>query len=337
MSCEILIDSRWQHQQDGIGRFAIEIIRGVPQGRLLNGKLRQLSVADGLYLSWLLAMHRSAILFTPGFNAPWFPSPRFVFTIHDLIHLDCPEELSLSKRFYYFGVLRRAARRAFRVLTVSEFSKARILAWAGIPSDRVVVVGNGVGKAFHHEGSAYQAGFPYVLYVGNQKPHKNPLRLLKALAIVNQRRKIDLIMTGKPSEGVRAEIERLGLTCVHFTGRLSDDQLAEYYRGAQALILPSLHEGFGLPVVEAMACGTPVVCANVSALPEITGGAALLVDPHREEDIALGIERILTDDTLRITLKRAGCERAKLFSWDEVAARVNNVLRAACASVDSTR
>ncbi len=132
---------------------------------------------------------------------------------------------------------------------------------------------------------------------------------------------------------VRPSIERLGLQeRVAFAGLLSDEQLAEYYRGAKMLLMPSLLEGFGLPIVEAMACGTPVVCANAASLPEIVEGAAWLVDPLSVADIARGISRVLRDDDLRNSLRQRGLERAQHFDWDKTAATVWSVLQAAAAS-----
>ena len=330
-SSSIVVDSRWT-TGDGIGRFSREILRRLPPCERLHSPLRPLNPLDCLYLSLELGWHDNRCLFSPGFNAPLFSRRPYVFTIHDLIHLECPEEGSFSKALYYHFVVKRAARRAYRVLTVSEYSKRKIVAWTGLPAERVVVVYNGVDREFSPRGPAHQPGYDYLLYVGNQKPHKNIDRLLEASARVVSGTKTRLVMTGQPSASTQAAIARLGLEgLVIFSGPLSDEQLAAYYRGAKLLVLPSRLEGFGLPVVEAMACGTPVVCSNAGSLPEVAGGAAWLVDPLNVEDIADGMARVLRDDALSNSLRRRGQVRAPQFDWDAAAAAIWNVLQAAAA------
>jgi glycosyltransferase involved in cell wall biosynthesis len=256
-----------------------------------------------------------------------------VFTIHDLIQIQVPEVATIDKRIYYGAVVRRAARRAHRVLTVSNYCRDQIATWCGLPIERVVNVGNGVSSIFHPEGPKYQPGFPYMLYVGSHRPHKNLPRLVQAF------RKIDfqglhLLLTGTPTPELRACVDVARVADrVRFLGRVSDDILPAIYRGAILLVLPSLSEGFGLPPLEAMACGTPVVVSQLTAPPEVVGTAGILVDPFDVDDLRHGLERVLDDGSLRSTMRKLGIERSRQFSWDQVAARVRAVLEEAAGMV----
>ena len=254
-----------------------------------------------------------------------------MFTVHDLIHLKIPEETSLNKRLYYETVIRRALQGAAWILTVSEFSKGEILAWARIPDQRVVVVGNGVGGAFVPEGPRYDPGFPYLLHVGSHKPHKNLARLLEALKRVPK--DVRLLLSGPPDPVTVRHVERLALSGrVVFCGLIPEAELPAYYRGALALMIPSLYEGFGLPALEAMACGTPVLASNVTALPEVIGDAGLFVDPHDVESIAEGIRWLVDDSALRERLRMKGLERARQFSWERTTQLVWQVIQEASES-----
>ncbi len=272
--------------------------------------------------------NREQAFFSPGYNPPLtlplVPICPFVFTIHDLIFVNYHAEASWAKRAYFKYVVRPAARRAFKVLTVSEFSKREIMHWAGLPASRVEVVYNGVGDAFTPHGPKRQAS-PYILYVGNQRAHKNVDSLLRALASIGQQTKIDLAITGSPTEHTTTVIQQLGLEQrVHFLGRLTDEELAAAYRGAVLSVMPSHYEGFGLPVIESMACGTPVICSNVTSLPEVAGDAAMLVDPT-PAGIASGLIKLLSDSNQQEEFSRRGIARAATFTWEAAATKVRAV------------
>jgi glycosyltransferase involved in cell wall biosynthesis len=254
-----------------------------------------------------------------------------VLTLHDLIHLGFAAESSLAKRLYYGRIVRPATRRAHAVLTVSEHSRREIARWTGIGSDRIVVVGNGVAPAFRPAGERWALDRPYVLFVGNRRPHKNVPALLRAFAASGLAGHAALLLSGDADALTGRWVHEAGLgnAEVRFAGAIPEDRLPDYYRGALALAIPSLTEGFGLPALEAMACGTPVLAADCGALPEVVGDAALLVDPTRTEAIATGLRRIAGDAALRETLSARGPARATRFRWDDVAARVQRVLEAA--------
>jgi len=300
-------DPRWSGPH-GIGRFSDEVIARLPDAQPLRAGVRKLSLLDPLATTLAVMGLRAGVYFTPGFNPPLRCPVPFVFCMHDLIHLRFAGESSALRRAYYGLVVGPAAQRAARVLTVSEYSRREILEWTGLNSERVVVVGNGVSDVFRPEGPRHEPGYPYFLHVGRRGSHKNVDRLVAAHAASRCGRDVRLL----------------------FTEDLDDAQLAAHYRGAVALVFPSLYEGFGIPVVEAMACGTPVLTSNVTALPETVGeGNALIVDPLSVDAIAAGLERLAEDAALRAQLRERGLLRAAAFSWSRVAEKVADALRRA--------
>jgi glycosyltransferase involved in cell wall biosynthesis len=235
---------------------------------------------------------------------------------------------SAIKRSYYRFLVRPAIRRAVAVFTVSEYSRQVICEWANVNPNSVINVGNGVSGVFRPEGSRLQERPPYLLHVGNFRPHKNFERTLAAFANSGLARDLILVATGVPSAPIIGKIAELGLSeRVHFTGNVTDEELASLYRGALGLVFVSCYEGFGLPIVEAMACGTPVLTSSVTAMPEVAGDAAILVNPLDVDDIVEGMRRLVTDTPLRQKLHDAGLIRAKAFSWESTTARVSNGLR----------
>lgn len=327
----LLADDRWIGPH-GIGRFANEICQRLPALRPLPACWPLLHPLEPVLLTGVLCALRPRVYFSPGFNPPvWSPAP-FVFTIHDLIHLHVPAEASRAKHAYYRLVVRPAASRAYCVLTVSHYTHQEIVEWTGLPAERVVVVGNGVGPAFTPVGAHHTPGYPYLFYVGSRKPHKNLPRLLQGFGHSGLHRDLCLVLTGLPDAALSQQITALQLQeRVVYAGHLTEPELAAYYRGAMALVCPSLYEGFGLPPLEAMACGTPVVTSNRTALPEVVGEAAVLVDPNDVEAIAWGIRRIVDDQGLRQALVHQGLARAQQFTWEHTAERVWHVLQEAAA------
>lgn len=320
---EILADSRWIGLH-GIGRFARNVISNtvvVPW----HLKGRPSSPLDGLFLALrMLFLSSKAIYFSPGYNFPFFCRQKFIITVHDLNHIDRPENSSPMKRIYYNYLLRRACARAAKVFTVSEFSKKRIVEWARLNPEHVVNVGNGVESYFSPVGDCFSPGYRYFFCVGNRKFHKNEARVLRAFAALKADIDFRLVFTGAPSEELNAIARELEVDGrIKFLGSVSDNILASLYRGSECLVFPSLYEGFGLPVVEAMACGVPVITSNGTSLSEISGGAAILVDPESIEEISAGMNSVISDPQLKENLVRLGLVRASQFSWDAVYERVN--------------
>lgn len=263
------------------------------------------------------------------------PCPTVV-TIHDLAFLRWPEQVPKQRYRYLATGVRDAVRRATRVIAVSEATKADIVELLQVDPDRISVTPLGVDQEFGTADVTNETPphpRPYVLSVGNLEPRKNLPALLRAFASIKAEAPHDLILVG--GEGwltgeIHGTIRKLDLgERVHMTGYVEDKDLARWYRGADLFVLPSLYEGFGLPILEAMTCGTPVLTANRSAMPEVAGDAALLVDPGDDRSIATGMVRLLTDAALADDFRRRGAVRAAAFTWERTAVETVAVYRRA--------
>lgn len=320
-SSPLLYDARWQGKH-GIGRFAAEVAKRCPMAAIdLPGT--PLDFWDPLRLRYALLGCKPGHFFSPGFNAPLGRPCSFSLTLHDLIHLEVREERSSIKQGYYQCIVKPAVLNADVVFTVSEYSRQRIAEWSGIALAGIVCVGNGVdSEVFNPRGLAWPHARPYLLYVGNQKPHKNVEGLVQAFALSGLSADFDLFLTGDLSRAVAEIVARLGmLDRVRSLGLVPERDLPSLYRGAHAVIMPSRYEGFGLPVIEAMACGTPVLSSNRTSLPEVGGAAARYFDPDDRESFVEGL-RSLRDTGLLSELRARGLRRAGLFDWGRVAGRV---------------
>lgn len=326
MQPPIYFDTRWTGSH-GIGRFSAELQARLPGLVPLRIAGPKLSLYDPIASSVALAGLRHGCFLSPGFNPPLRSPLPLAFTIHDLVHLRVPAESSAMRRLYYAAVVLPAARRARCILTVSEYSRRDIVEWSGMREERIHVVGNGVSSHFV-PGPGRAGRDPYFLHVGRRAGHKNVDGLLQAFALSGLAGNCSVVFTGEPDEATEALAARFGVSPhVRFAGPVDDAQLLALYQHALALVFPSLHEGFGLPVVEAMATGTPVVTANRTSMPEIAGeGNALLVDPGDPQQIADAMRRIAQDVQLWEQLATRGLARAGAFSWDKVCARVQQAL-----------
>jgi glycosyltransferase involved in cell wall biosynthesis len=277
-----------------------------------------------LSLPRLLRRLRPALTHFQHVVAPGSASAT-VLTIHDLSFERDPKLMGVRDRFFFKTMVPRSVRRADRVLAVSEQTKRDLVERYHVDERKVVVTPNGVDEAFRPEGPT-RDGRPYLLFVGALQLRKDPLAAIEALSLADS--DLGLVLVG-PDKGAAAEagraVARLGLNGrVEFAGHVEKPELAALYRGAEALVFPSRYEGFGLPVLEAMASGTPVVATSAGAIPEVAGDAAVLVGPGDPVALAGGIERALAD---RDRLVRAGLERARLYSWTETARRTLAVYR----------
>jgi glycosyltransferase involved in cell wall biosynthesis len=250
----------------------------------------------------------------PHYVVPLFPPRATVVTIHDLMHLTRPEHATPAKRAYARWMIGRALRLSARVIAVSEATKKEILAFGPSLGGKVEVIPNGVREEFFGR-EEKNAGAPYLLFLGNDKPHKNLDGLLAAFARLRVSfPSLSLVLAGVAPGRVRAE-------GVHALGFVPDADVPPLLAGARALVLPSFAEGFGLPVLEAQAVGTPVTCSDLPALREAAGDAAVFFDPHDVASMAAGIEKILRDEKLRRGLREKGRARAAAFSWRRAAER----------------
>jgi glycosyltransferase involved in cell wall biosynthesis len=299
------------------------------------------SVAEQVRIPLAIKREGVTLYHAPHYVLPPLVRCRSVVTIHDCIHLMFPQYLPNRLALEYARTsISLAARRATRVLTVSESSKRDILRFVPTESDKITVIYNAYDERFGVEPreedvvrvrERYQLNDEFVLYAGNVKPHKNLERLIVAFDQVRKRGlgHLKLVLIGDEISryaALRRAVHQHQLhKYVRFLGYLPEETLAVMYRLAGVFVFPSLYEGFGLPPLEAMASGTPVVTSNVSSLPEVAGDAAILVDPHDPQAIAEGIYRLLTDEQLRRDLRLKGLARARQFSWEESVRRVRAI------------
>lgn len=307
-------DSRWI-SNNGIGRFAKELSLSdfITSCRLLKGGFDEIfSPIDGLKISYKIFSDQKYFI-SPGYNIPFIFYAKSIITIHDLMHVHFYP--SLKNTLYYFFI-KKVCRKSPLIFTVSEYTKYEICKWASISDKKVVVVPNGVDETYSFHVKPYVSTEKYLLYVGAKKKHKNLERLIDAYSKSKSSSNHQLLITGNPDGKLLDLIANFSVSNrVIFTGFIPETILPSYYKGATALLMPSLYEGFGLPIVEAMAVGTPVLTSNITAMPEVAGDAALLVDPYSTESIREGIDKITNDNNLRNTLINAGLKRAKLYSW----------------------
>lgn len=292
---------------------------------------------------------RLDVFLSPCFKAPGIRSCPVVITVHDLLLLRMPPELSGRSAMYcraFRSFAAKFAERAATVLTVSEHSRQDITELLDVPREKVRVVGNCVGPQFRAINDAariaeakrtYEIDGDYVLYVGGFAPHKNVEGLLRSYAALDAglRDRFQLVLAGAPDKWMprlRRAAGKLGVDA-RFTGHVAEEHLPALYAGAAAFATLSLWEGFGLPALEAMACGTPVLCSNHASLPEVAADAAFLVDPDSHEACRDALARLLTDDELRRDLRAKGPRRAENFS----PARFAGLVLAALADAAKTR
>ena len=250
-----------------------------------------------------------------------------VLTVHDLAFLRYPHWF--SRKFYYFYrfLIPKLSKISRKIITVSEFSKKEIVSLLGIPSSKIEVVYNAVSNKFKYD--PHREKDDIILSVSSIDPRKNFIRLILAFKRLNLPQYKLLIVGSENKIFSNSEIRNLikEVPNVEFTGYVSDDELVKLYQKAKLFVYPSLYEGFGLPPLEAMACGTPVIVSNTASLPEVCGDAAYYVNPYDEKDIARGLETVLKDERLQKELTQKGLERVRMFSWEKSAAKLLGIIK----------
>lgn len=267
---------------------------------------------------------------------------RTITTIHDVSFKRHPEFFKLKDRFILDMGVERAAKHAARILAVSEYTRKELLALYNISPAKVTLVYSGVDKQFKpmdrviaadFVGETYGVHAPFVLTVGVIQPRKNLPKLLEAFASLKKIWQSEhvLVVVGKRGwleTSLERRIEQLGLTGdVILTGYVPHEHLPSLYNAADAFVYPSVYEGFGLPPLEAMACGTPIITGNFSSLPEVVGEAGIMVDPHDADAFADAMMNVLSSRSLQGEMYSQGIEQAKKFSWDEMARQVSVIYR----------
>jgi glycosyltransferase involved in cell wall biosynthesis len=321
----------------GVERYAWEITRRLASRVRLVTPGRPASGLRGHLWEQLVLPQRLGardVLWSPANTGPLNVS-RHAVTIHDLGPIDHPEWFNPKFCAWYRYLLPRLIRHSRRLMTSSAFFRARILSLFDVPEERVVSIPAGVCEAFRPRSETavtavrqkYGLSPRYALTVGSLEPRKNLRTLFEAWSAV-RRRASDacLVVVGRAGRSFRSAGFRQVPQGVRLIGRVAEEDLPFLYSGAFVLLLPSLYEGFGLPLVEAMACGTPVVASNVTALPEVAGDAALLIEPTAAS-VAAAVLRLLDDPALTAELRRQGIKRAQAFSWERSTSRVWEVLR----------
>jgi len=279
------------------------------------------------------AYRDTSLLWVPHFNAPLFYRGRMVVTMHDVALLAMPEILGNSvKRAYAKLLIQRAVSQASAILCVSEFTKSELQTRLSVPKEKMTVTHPGLDAEWPEVATPHREadGVPYLLYVGNVKPNKNLGLLLRAFVQVMHSLPYRLVLAGRMEgfgtgdHAVIRQAATLGQR-VRFTREVSDAELISLYAGASAFVLPSLYEGFGLPLLEAMQLGCPVLCSTAGALPEVAGNAALYFNPSSEVELAARLGEV--GDLARMNqLRHAGFERVKRFSFLECAEQSAEVM-----------
>jgi glycosyltransferase involved in cell wall biosynthesis len=301
-------------------------------------KARHYSVGEQLGYLWKLRKAKLDLMHFTHFNAPVFYRRPSVVTIHDLTLSFFPGK-KMNSAFYrmaYNVVLKSAVRNAKKVIAVSENTKQDLMDIAGTPSPKIEVVYEGVGEEFGPRGDKeyhdevhqkYNITRDFLLYTGVWRGHKNLVNLIKAFALLREgpeAHDLQLVITGEEDPyypEVKRTVKELGLEHhVIYTGMVPEKELVALYQTATAYVFPSLYEGFGLPPLEAMRCGTPVIASKSSCIPEICGEAsALYFDPYDPEDISNSIRKVLLDENLRKDLRDCGLKHSLKFSWEKMA------------------
>jgi glycosyltransferase involved in cell wall biosynthesis len=363
----VLIDARMAGStQFGIGRYVINLIKNLPKidkelrlsilvnddfflktdeqtgyFTVIKANIKWLSISEQLYIPSIIRKIKPDVFHAPSFAVPVIQPCPTVVTIHDLIHLLFPEHYSLLHKAYYGFFLKTALKNAARIITVSQSSKKDLLSHYNIPDAKIEVTYEGVEDSFRpiHDKNRlnlfknkYHLPDQFILYVGNRKKHKNLERLVEAYS---KFRKQDesrhyLVLSGLKDKNVeRLAFKHKVKEWVVFSGHVDEEEMPLLYNSANLFVFPSLYEGFGLPPLEALACGVPVITSNAASLPEIIGGAGMLVCPQNSEEIAAAMSKVLSDKVLRKELIEKGMAQAGLFSWEECARKTLMVYRRA--------
>ncbi len=283
------------------------------------------------------------VFLSPYIKAPFFSPCPYITTIHDLLFLSTTDYRGWKYKLYneifkIFG--KTVSKKAKAIITDSEYSKKDIIEILGVAEKKINVIPLGISKEYkpirdinsiENIKKTYGIIGRYIFYVGNFKPHKNLRRVIEAYAGINKEfSDVKLVLGGKRDKFVpllEEQVNNLGIgDSVIFTDFIKDEDLPYFYSGAEVFIYPSLYEGFGLPVLEAMACGTPVICSNTTSLPEVVGDIGMLINPEDVKNISSAIITLLKADKLREDLRKKGLERAKEFTVEKYSLKILSLI-----------
>jgi len=362
------IDARLvYYSQAGIGQYILHLVNGLAKVDkkseyvLLQSRKDQTSILDQSNFRrvplWTPSHHRLErfslnvelmrlgldVLHSPDFIPPQRPSCKSVITIHDLAFLLYPHFLTKESARYY-GHIDQAVRWTDHIIAVSESTKRDTVQHLGVPEDKITVVYEAANPIFHpidrekareQVRNRHGVDGPYILFVSTIEPRKNVPTLLRAVWQLMECYKEDVHIVLAGGKGwlfgdTFAVVDELKLDSrVHFVGRVPSEDLLYLYNAAELLAHPAFYEGFGLPPLEAMACGLPVIVSNVASLPEVVGDAGLLIDPHNVDELTIAMWRVLNDDQLRQEMREKGLRQAGCFSWERAARETLDIYRLA--------
>ena len=322
---KIIFDTSWDGM-GGICRFSSEISKRLVSCSVDKLTSKPTSLFASFKLSFLMTVNKADLYVLPGYIPPFFSVSNYVFTIHDLNHIDRDENSSFLKRLFYNFVIKPGCFSARYVLTVSEFSRKRIIEWSGVSPEKVINVGNGVDDSFHLAVQPYLPGYSYLLCVSNRKLHKNEPRIIRAFSSANISESIKLVMTGYPSEELSTLINEYQLSeRVVFIGKVQEERLPSLYKGSLCLVFPSLYEGFGMPIIEANATGRVLLTSKITSIPEIAANTAHYINPYDVSSIRKGFQKLISDDKYREKLILRGIANAKRFTIKHITEEYENI------------
>jgi glycosyltransferase involved in cell wall biosynthesis len=321
-----------------VERYALEISKRIqPTPRMIAPNKALGQINGHLWEQFLLPflLQKNEILWSPANTGAWIVRDQVV-TIHDASVFDHPEWFNPIFSLWTRISWKILARRAKAIITVSNFSRERLKFHLEISEDKIHVIHNGVGESFKFQQQKsietarekYGLSKPYFLFVGTHEPRKNLTRLMQAWELLNLKSH-SLFIAG--AEGNVFSNNR-GRETRPLQAYISDEHLPALYSGATAVIVPSFYEGFGLTILEAMACGAPVIVSDIAVFREIFNGAALFVDPHDPQEMANAMMKIVEDKSFAMTLREKGLSHASKFSWDESARKTQGIIKEASDS-----
>lgn len=343
----ITIDARWFYTS-GIGTYLRNILPGVMAAfperefcllgdkavlsmldatnrnnvHLVEAKAPMYSLVEQLEIVRIIPKD-TTLFWSTHYNIPLFYRGRMLVTVYDLFHLAMPGLAGgIHKHLYAKIMFHAVCRKADAIITISHYTKQEIDRLVGCKNKKIYPIHLGVAESwFSIKPTTNYHGKPYILYVGNVKPHKNLNNLVKAFELIYKNICHDLVIIGKKEGFITGDSLTISLASklgdrICFTGHMDEDKLKQYIVHADALIYPSFYEGFGLPPLEAMAAGCPVIVSNVTSLPEICGDAASYCDPYSITNIADKILELITDKTIHKSLRNKGLAHARRFSWE---------------------
>lgn len=328
MTNKIAINGRFHLRRiSGVERYAHEISKRIQSSRTIRPSLQIGQISGNLWEQYVLPtqLKQNEILWSPANAGPWLVHNQVV-TIHDASVFDHPKWFTPAFAAWTRLSWRILARRVRAIITVSNFSRARLTKYLKIPHEKIHVIHNGVGKPFEQQSAEkikivrekYKLNKPYFLSVGTDEPRKNLSTLLQAWESLHNSSHM-LFLAGGQSNVFRTT----GLGTPQY---VSNEDLPALYAGATAYITTSLYEGFGLPALEAMACGTPVIASNTTAFPEVLGNTALLIDPNNLYEISSTMTKIIEDPGFASALRESGIQHASNFTWEHAARQTRSLL-----------